>query len=342
MTASKEIAYIVGIGRSGTSLLQSLLNQHPKVLAGPENYFVRFFHPNWKNKTEFTPTDIKLIQQFNTSFHKLQPPIGFEPQDFKSTPVNDFYSFCTENYLQYNDSATNSKEISLIIDKNPINSTYIKEILSFNPSAKFIFMMRDYRANLSSRKASVYLSSSNIIYNAIRWNYFINKILKEQKKRPNQFQVIKYEDLVQQPQETFNLVLNFLNLALFNLSKETTQEQKTYLTAVSEIKQERIKKKYSDLAQEIFTHRLDDWKTQLTREEIEIADYICHSTGRKFSYIKTSSITNFKKFTIKFRVFYYSLLYTLERFKNQIFHFLPIRYKVQYFERYVKKIKAQR
>ena len=342
MTTPKEIAYIVGIGRSGTSLLQSLLNQHPKVFAGPENYFVRFFHPNWKNKTKFNGQDIKLINQYNLAFNQLQLPIGFETKSFEDMYANNFYSFCTENYFQYNNSATNSKEISLIIDKNPINSTYIKEILSFNPSAKFIFMMRDYRANFLSRKESVHLSSSNISYNALRWRYFTKKILKEQEKRPNQFHIIKYEDLVQQPQSTFNEIIRFLNMEPCELSKEMTQEQKAYEKAVSEIKQERIEKKYSDLAQGIFTHRMEQWKTKLTQEEIEIADYICHSIGKKFAYPSSSSITNIKKLKIKLRVGYYTIIYTLERFKNQIFHLLPLSFKVDYFERFVNKIKVKR
>ena len=342
MNPPKEIAYIVGIGRSGTTLLKSLLNQHHKVFAGPENYFVRFFYPNWKNKTKFTPTDIKLIQKFNSSFHELQPPIGFEPQDFKNTEVDDFYSFCAENYLLYNNSAANGKEISLIIDKNPINSTFIKEILSFNHSAKFIFMMRDYRANFLSLKESVDISAYNISYNAIRWRYFTNKILKEKEKYPSKFHFVKYEDLVQQPQETINQILNFLNLNPFELSKETTQEQKAYEKAVSEINHERIEKKYSDLAQGIFKHRLEQWKTQLTQEEIEVADYICQPIGKKFAYPSSSSITNSKKLKIKLRVGFYTIIYALERFKNQIFHLLPISFKVDYFERYVKQIKAKR
>jgi len=342
VTPPKEIAYIVGIGRSGTSLLQSLLNQHPKVLAGPENYFVRFFHPNWKNKTEFNAQDIKLINQFNLAFNELQLPIGFETKSFEDMSANNFYSFCIENYLQYNNSAANSKEISLIIDKNPINSTYIKEILSFNPSAKFIFMMRDYRANFLSRKESIFLSSSNIFYNAIRWRHFTNKILSEQKKRPQQFHIVKYEDLVNHPQDTFNQIASFLSLDPFEIAKETTQEQQAYKTAATLIKQERIEKKYSDLAQGIFTHRLEQWKINLTQEEIEIADHICYPIGMQFSYSKSSSISNAKKLYIGIRAGFYSLIFAAERFKNNTFHILPLRFKVQYFVRYVTKLNTKR
>jgi hypothetical protein len=342
VTPPKEIAYIVGIGRSGTSLLQSLLNQHPKVFAGPENYFVRFFHPNWKNKTKFNGQDIKLINQYNLAFNQLQLPIGFETKSFEDMYANNFYSFCTENYFQYNNSATNSKEISLIIDKNPINSTYIKEILSFNPSAKFIFMMRDYRANFLSRKESIFLSSTNIYYNALRWCFFTNRIIKEQIKNPKQFHIVKYEDLVRQPQETFNQILSFLSLDHCEIAKEMTQEQHAYKAAVSEIKQERIEKKYSDLAQGIFTHRLEQWKTNLTQNEIEIADYICNPIGKNFSYTSSSSITSTNKLNITIRTGFYSMIYAGERFKNKIFHVLPIKFKVKYFARYVNQIKAKR
>lgn len=342
MTPPKEIAYIVGIGRSGTSLLQSLLNQHPNVFAGPENYFVRFFHPNWKNKTEFNVQDIKLINQFNLAFNELQPPIGFEPKSFEGMSANNFHSFCGENYLQYNNAEAKKKEIKLIIDKNPINSTYIKEILSFNPSAKFIFMLRDYRANFLSRKESVHFNSSNIYYNALRWCFFTNRIIKEQIKNPKQFHIVKYEDLVRQPQETFNQILSFLNLDHCEIAKEMTQEQHAYKAAVSEIKQERIEKKYSDLAQGIFTHRLEQWKTNLTQNEIEIADYICNPIGKQFAYTSSFSIASTQKLNTTLSISLYSIIYTVERFKNKIFHVLPIKFKVKYFVRYVNQIKAKR
>ncbi len=41
------MVFIVGCGRSGTTLLQSLLNSHPNIVATPECFFIVMLYPHF-------------------------------------------------------------------------------------------------------------------------------------------------------------------------------------------------------------------------------------------------------------------------------------------------------
>lgn len=70
MSAS-NFNFIVGIGRSGTTLLMSMLNAHPSIQAAPEINFFNFFYSQWKNKQTFSEEDYKLIERFLNSFSSV-------------------------------------------------------------------------------------------------------------------------------------------------------------------------------------------------------------------------------------------------------------------------------
>ena len=57
----KDIHFIIGIGRSGTTLLSQLLNNHKEIQALPEANFLVFFLNQFQNKKQFTINDINLL-----------------------------------------------------------------------------------------------------------------------------------------------------------------------------------------------------------------------------------------------------------------------------------------
>ena len=57
----RDIIFIIGVGRSGTTLLQSMLHSHSEIHFSPETHFVkRFLNPeihhkkySWENRAKF-------------------------------------------------------------------------------------------------------------------------------------------------------------------------------------------------------------------------------------------------------------------------------------------------
>jgi hypothetical protein len=108
----KQTHYIIGIGRSGTTLLSKLLNQHKNCLVTLETDFVIFFYHSFKDKTIFSKNDFELIANYFNLFFKINPTV--KPyfnntnllQDLSSTNFKsyqeliDFYLFSLQLYSQ--------------------------------------------------------------------------------------------------------------------------------------------------------------------------------------------------------------------------------------------------
>ena len=344
-----QINYIIGIGRSGTSLLMSLLGSHPELHAPPENYFSVFFAHAFAKKNSFSPQDIQLIHRFNKAFSKLQPYVGFEyllPKEIITNGFNGTYlELCNEIYSSFQHAVLPKKEKPIIIDKNPVNTLFLSELASINPSAKYVLMIRDYRANILSRKESIHLLSPRAAFNAIRWAYFTRKALRWKKKFPEQVIVVRYEDLVHESDAILQQVFDFFGVNPI-FSEELRQLERRgyehYKNDIAIEQSERARKKYEDLSQPIFTSRIDKWKTGLTETEIEISEAFCNEIGTIFDYTSQSNQKKIKNYLIRLKHLPLNLKIRVNFIKDALFYYLPISYKVNRFEKYVANIELKR
>ena len=115
----------------------------------------------------------------------------------------------------------------------------------------------------------------------VRWVYVTRLFLVCQRKFPERFCVIRYEDLVIKPQETFNELCAFLGIPyapeVFDYYKKKDELLKTFPNPM-------IGKIHKSLMEPVNTGRMDLWKTQLTDLEVQIADQIAGKTADKMGY----------------------------------------------------------
>ncbi len=343
--------YIIGIGRSGTSLLMSLLGAHPNIHATPENYFSIFFSQAFQNKTCFSPHDIRLMHRFNIAFGKLQPYVAFnyvlnnESKLLKNGFKGTYHELCNEIYRSFQHTTLQNTEVSAIIDKNPSNTLFINKLLKINPEAKFVLMIRDYRANILSRKESIHLFTADVAFNSFRWNYFTMKALRLKERFPEKVLLIRYEDLVNSTDETLQSIFSFLEVETINSEDLRERERVSYLDFEQDEKlksSDRIQKKYGDLAKPIFKNRTDKWKESLSLLEIQISESICGKTGAQVGYQMTHEISFLMLLVFKFKNVFKSLKVNLIFQKDYLFFYLPIEFKLKRFENFVEKVDVKR
>jgi hypothetical protein len=324
--------YIIGIGRSGTSLLMSLLGAHPSIHTTPENYFSIFFSNAFQNKTVFSPQDIRLIHRFNIAFGKLQPYVAFnyvinDASDLLNNGFKGTYlELCKEIYLSFQHTTLQNKEVSTIIDKNPSNTLFTDKLLKSNPEAKFILMIRDYRANILSRKKKTLNKSGNIIFNAFLCRLFFKEINSFRSNK--NCLLVRYEDLVSNQVETLTSICQFLNIE-FEQNLIGSGIQKDISSNVESEKSEKfIKEHFSELKNPVHAGNTEKWKTELSAEEIEICDTICSNEAISLGYSPISSghksyfsllIRNLPKFL--------KACYNVK--KERILYYLPIGMKLK-------------
>lgn len=325
---SPDIAFLIGMGRSGTTLLTNILNSNPEVIATPENEFLLFTYQSFL-KADFKKekTVRKFIDIFGLNFNKVisiwQPNIKNLQKDISLLPIKTFPYICKSVYLNY-PFIKDKIKIKCIVDKNPSYSLHIDKIANIYPDAKYIVITRNFKDNILSRKK--YAQNKNSIYDlAVAWNFYYSKIFKSLHKNNLNYHLIKYEDLVTDTHTTLLNLCKYLNidytedmLHFQQLSKQMKAHARKNTS--SEIA-ERIEKMHSNLDNDINTSRVKAYEKELTTEEIKILNYICGQQGAKLGYEKSHDSSKIK---IN-RLFKYSISF----FKIRIYHvWISLYYKL--------------
>jgi hypothetical protein len=321
------MAFIVGIGRSGTTMLTNMLNSNPEVISTPENEFLLFTHSSFKNKDFSSPKNVdSFLAVFEYDFNKVlsvwqpNPKVREEILNLKEKSYADV---CKQVYLNYPFSNKDNQAVKCIVDKNPVYSLYIDKISEIYPKAKYIVIVRDFRDNVLSRRK--YSSPGSSVYNlAVTWNYFYDSVFHSINKNNLDHYILRYEDLVTSPEATLRKLCSFMGvnytpdmLAFQSMSKKLKEH-------VKETRNEEIYKKisgmHSNLDKAVNSDRVNSFETELSKKEIEIIDYICYKYAQKFNY-KTGNKT--VSATDKFRILISEIFVrTFYRIK-QVYYSIP-------------------
>lgn len=226
----KRIIQVLGPRvRSGTNFLSNFLNVHPQISVIPSNN-TRVETPWLSHLSDFE----KAWDSFNENFSKrffFRLPSELNYKNYCSYMSTAFIEYLCHAY-DYD------KDAKYLLLKNPSFENLNKFFLAF-PNGKLILIIRDGRDNIaSSMKAYIRLSNNEITFKRIkkyinRWSYrefylsalywkknihlyFEFKHSKEYDQFRDGLLVLKYEDLVKQPELEAKKIFDFLELDLPN------------------------------------------------------------------------------------------------------------------------------
>jgi hypothetical protein len=292
--------FILGRPRSGTTLLKMLFDAHPNVKIPPE---LPIFLPLYQKFKHIKTWDKEQILAFID--HVFQPGV-FKNRIQENLKIDR--ALFTEDLLKLENTCTiqdlliklnehsfsifPKQEILLVGDKNPVYSVYMKRLINIFPKAWFICIIRDYRDNYVSLKnlQEVILEAPVLTLQIARWVYVTKLFLACQNRFPDRFYLIRYEDLVTKPQESFRELCAFLSIPyapeVFDFYRKKEELIKTFPTPVME-------KIHQSLMDPVNTGRMDLWKNQLTDLEVKIADQIAGRTADLMGYSRKTKRFSF-------------------------------------------------
>ena len=175
----KKIIFVVGMPRSGTSLVEQILSSHIKIYGAGELPFL----------SDIIEKKINLDEQ---SYGDLQ-----------------------SEYINYIKKFKHEEEY--LVDKTPLNFKWIGFILNFFPNSKIIHCKRNsvdtcwsnYKNLFSSNKLDYSYSFSNL---ANYYKLYEDLMLHWNKIYKNKFYEIDYEKLVKNKDEEIKNILKYLDL----------------------------------------------------------------------------------------------------------------------------------
>lgn len=264
--------FIVGVGRSGTSLLQSILASHSKIDLPPETGFVRQNILSWEKNTDLTVGEY-IVK--NAKLNRLKEVLeGYKEKTYQ-TDI-DFYTTFSENYVD-------SMKKSLVGDKDPRLIEFIAATSILFPEARFIHLVRDPRDVLLSKKKAEWSKGKPGWYHVFA-NYVQLKMgeWQGQKLSEGQYLSITYEDLLAAPKKTVEKVCAFLNV-------EFEESMLSFQDKAKELVSDEEKQWKKETMGPLLKNNTGKWKGKLTDKEVVLTEELCKQAFRIGKYAKSNA-----------------------------------------------------
>jgi len=209
--SNKTPIFIVGSSRSGTTLLQMIINSHPDLaIYGEVHYFDEIVKLFDKEDSFNTTKDIEYFfeVQLKRAYHvRLLPKFDLVIQRVKEKLLSgdasksDIYRLIIESYAELESKRRYG-------DKTNEHIRYVEELLTLFPDAKIIHIIRDARDVVSSM-ISMPWASNDILANTLRWRAEISYIQRCVDDKSHIYEV-RYEDLIKNPEKICRGLCGFI------------------------------------------------------------------------------------------------------------------------------------
>ena len=222
--------FVVGMPRSGTTLLRALLNQHPQIsLALTESHFIPYFIKTFGDPPSMdTPAKVEhFIKRFHqTVFYQNLSKQGyvFTAEDLQQRARLDSWASIFETILRHFSPVPQSPDV-IWGDKTPGYLQHIPLLRQLYPEARFLHIIRDPRDYCLSVKQSW---GKNIYRAAHRWQATLHRARQAGRELGDAYLEITYESLLAETEDVMKRIAAFLecsyhpNMAQIGLSPEDT------------------------------------------------------------------------------------------------------------------------
>jgi|ERR1044071_917654 LPS sulfotransferase NodH len=204
----KNLVFLVGCPRSGTTWLQKLLASHPRIRSGEESHFFSLYVG-----PQLRAWNDQKTRHFNCGMgHAAGPQAYFHEEEFLSI---------LQNYLSalLKPITDSLQPDDWFLEKTPSHALYIPEIKQLLPDSRFIHLLRDCRdvvASLmtASRGWGASWAPSSAKLAAAMWVQHVEAVKTTAKNlSSHEFCEIRYEQLWNSPLETLERLSEWLGLA---------------------------------------------------------------------------------------------------------------------------------
>jgi hypothetical protein len=268
--------FIVGAPRSGTTLLQLVLNAHPDVAIHGE---IHFFDQVMQLKSEIPDLDAAgRIENFFGQLHRLSAFRYLPDIESRLEIVRARLEGC-ENvsyelfYKALIDEFAERNSASRCGEKTPQNIRYLSELLQVFPNARIVHIVRDPRAVVNSLQRMPWAPDS-IALNALKWKVDM-LFMREFVNSGGTVHTLTYEDLVSEPEPNLRALSDFLGVDWDPAMLEFSD------TADSNVRDEPWKK---GTRRQINRDAVSGWRDSLTSADIALIQIISEPFFSHFSY----------------------------------------------------------
>lgn len=199
--------FIVGFSRSGTTLLARLLDNHSKVCVTPETRYCRGVFPC--GQVDSKPRNHEFIANRIMSYWRIKD-LNISKAEFLGEFLK-WESSYRNGFVSLLECYRRTRHKPLIGEKSPIHLSYVPILVEWFPDAAIFCLVRDGRDVVSSMLKAPF-THNNPLRHAAEWTATAKRIRRLEDQYPGNFQVIRFETLVTDPQGVLKDVCGRLGL----------------------------------------------------------------------------------------------------------------------------------
>lgn len=291
------IFFIVGRGRSGSTLLQMMLDAHPNIQVPLESRFVIHLFKKYAHRTKWDRTVLKQFMADLSQEKKINLYWDLDwdmlERNVLAQPENTSFSQLCKLIYWHHISFFPKGEIQLIGDKNPINSVFVPQLLQIFPQAKFIHLVRDPRANICSHLKSK--MEDKIGMAALKWIEFNQHAERVKMDRPANYFLLRYEDFISRPEACLKEIVHFLEIDFRpEMLEYRSILNRKHSSAKKDLKLKLFNAYHQNLQKPINKKLIGNWKNYFTEMEVGQIEGIVHAKMREYDYIPATDKATWK------------------------------------------------
>jgi len=257
MSAERPPFFIVGSDRSGTTLLRLILDRAGPAIPPETMFLTDFEHVLHRGGLERHEESIEFTRRVWA--HPRVQLWGIEGQPElppKGLSHDEAFRWAVEQpYLAYmrRDGKT------WWADKTPPHIDHVDLLARVFPGAKFVELVRDGR-DVSLSMQGMPFGGNNAWTTAKRWAHCIREGERQRAARPDDVLLVRYEDLVTQPEVEVRRVSEFLDI---EYDEDMLHVERT---DVSKLQHDQ-RGWFSNLWKGINTSAMDKWRTKMPEHD---------------------------------------------------------------------------
>ena len=261
----RQLFLIVGCGRSGTTLLQSMLLSNPDTVIPPETKFYGAFYDRRRLYGDLA--DEANFRKVAQRVWEDQTRRGVETDRDTFLALADATDRTWEGlFLAVLAAYAQTHDASRVGEKSPVHTHFVGRLAEGFPEAKFIHILRDPRAVVLSRMTAGF-GTSRVAPNIRRWRKAV-EMHREHADRlgPDRYLLVRYEDLVTDPRPVLDKVCALIGMDLTDAMLEPHKRERKGFA-------ERSAAWMANTLKPISTSSLEKWRTKMSPRHIALTEH---------------------------------------------------------------------
>jgi hypothetical protein len=281
--AEKPCFFILGYGRSGTTLLRRMLSAHPQLFVAPESDIFQRFPQAMKGEIASISDIENILSRARPYYKDVYDFSEFKSAALAELPLSpaDFF------YLLINSARIGSNKPEAIWGhKMPSEWPYLPTWRTWFPNARFLHIVRhpqDAIASMVQYQLQRYPTTA--LVGAWQWRKTFEFLRSHgQSMGPNKYMLTKYEALVSGPEAVLNDACSFLGVNASYVGKMI--DYKSDASAAHVDDGEHMQQTHKALT----TERVGRSNATFTQKQMAVIDYILQHQMSALGYEPRSSL----------------------------------------------------